>query len=185
MNDFWDLWNFLITVVQSTENTWRFRPLLIAVPSFSVTNSFSVVLLTLVAARYKFTVADIGSYWRSSDGEIFIHSKLGKYLETYLGIPVDKQLLGTSCLARHVIVSDEAFPLKTYLMRPYPGSQSKGDNETSIFNYRLSRARKMVENAFGILSQKFQIYRRTLQSLPENADSVIFATCIFHNYLRD
>jgi len=69
-------------------------------------------------------------------------------------------------------------------MRPYPGYQSKGDNEKSIFNYRLSRARRVVENAFGILSQKFQIYQRTLQSLPENAD-IIFATCILHNYLRD
>ena len=69
-------------------------------------------------------------------------------------------------------------------MRPYPGSQSKGDNEKNVFNYRLSRARRVVENAFGILSQKFQIYQRTLQSLPENAD-IIFATCILHIYLRD
>jgi len=70
-------------------------------------------------------------------------------------------------------------------MRPCPGSQSKGDNEKSVFNYRLSRARRVVENAFGVLSQKFQIYDRTLQSLPEYADNIIFATCILHNYLRD
>jgi hypothetical protein len=69
-------------------------------------------------------------------------------------------------------------------MRPYPGSQSKEDNEKSIFNYQLSQARRMVENSFGILSQKFQIFQRALQSLPENAD-IIFATCIFHNYLRE
>jgi hypothetical protein len=42
-----------------------------------------------------------------------------------------------------------------------------------------------VENAFGILSQKFQIYQRTLQSLPENADNIIFATYILNSYLRD
>jgi hypothetical protein len=35
-----------------------------------------------------------------------------------------------------------------------------------------------------MLSQKFKIYQRTLQSLPENAD-IIFATCILRNYLRD
>jgi hypothetical protein len=69
-------------------------------------------------------------------------------------------------------------------MRPNPVSQSKGDNEKSIFNYRISQARRVVGNAFGILNQKFQICRRTLQSLPENAD-IIFATCILHNYLRD
>jgi len=91
-----------------------------------------------------------GSFGRNSDGAVFAHSKLGKYLETHLGIPEDKQLPGTTCLATHVIVGDEAFPLKTYLMRPYPGSQSKGDNEKSNFSYRLSRARRVVENAFGI-----------------------------------
>jgi hypothetical protein len=42
----------------------------------------------------------------------------------------------------------------------------------------------VVENVFGILSQKFQIYQRILQSLTENAD-IIFVTCILHNYLRD
>jgi hypothetical protein len=42
-----------------------------------------------------------------------------------------------------------------------------------------------VENAFGILRQKFQIYRRTLQSLPENADNIIFATCILYSYLSE
>jgi hypothetical protein len=128
--------------------------------------------LALVDARYKFTV---GSYRRNSDGGIFAHSKLGKHSETHLGIPENKQLPGTTCLAPHVIVDDEAFPLKTYLMRPYSGSQSKGDNEKRIFNYRLSRARRVAENAFGILSQKFQIYQRTLRSLPKNVDNVIFA----------
>ena len=111
----------LIALVPSTENTWRFRPFQTAVPSFSITNTvFSVVLLALVDARYKFTVVCIRSYGRNSDGGIFPHSKLGKYLETHLGIPEDKQLPGTSCLAPHVIVADEAFPLKTYLRETLP-----------------------------------------------------------------
>jgi hypothetical protein len=42
----------------------------------------------------------------------------------------------------------------------------------------------LVENAFGILSHIFQIYQRTPQSFPEYADSIIFATCILHNYMR-
>jgi hypothetical protein len=53
---------------------------------------------------------------RNSDGRIFAHSKFGKYLETHLGIPEDKQFLETSCLAPHVIVRDVAFPLNTYSM---------------------------------------------------------------------
>ena len=114
-----------------------------------------------------------------SDGGIFAHSKLGKYLETHLGIPEDKQLLGTLYLAPHVIMGDEAFSLKTYLLKPYPGSQSKGDNEKNIFSYVLSLSKRVVENAFGILSQNFRIYQRTLQSLPENADYVTFYDLYF------
>ena len=68
--------------------------------------------------------------------EGFLHiQNLGNILETHLDIPEDKQLPGTSCLAPRVIVGDEVFPLKTYLMIPYPGWQNKGDNEKSIFNY--------------------------------------------------
>jgi len=48
----------------------------------------------MVDARYKFAVLDIGSYGKNSDGGIFAHSKLGKYLETHLGIPEDKVLPG-------------------------------------------------------------------------------------------
>ena len=74
--------------------------------------------MALVDAHYKFTVVDIGLYGRNGNEGIFAHSKLGKYLETHLGMPEDEQLPGTSCLAPHVIMGDEPFPLKTYLMRP-------------------------------------------------------------------
>ena len=186
VNDFWDLWNFPNCI-----GAFDGKHVKVQVPPYSGSkffnykHNFCVVLLALVDAPYKFTVVGIGSCGRNSDGGIFAYSELGKYLETHLGIPEGKHLPGTSCLAPHVTVGDEAFPLKTYVMRPYPGSQSKGDNEKSIFSYRLSRARRVVENAFGILSQKFQIYQGTLQSLPEDADNIIFATCILHNYLRD
>lgn len=55
------------------------------------------------------------------------------------------------CPLPYVFVGDEAFPLREYLMRPYPGLQLTND-ATKIYNYRLSRARRVVENAFGKLS---------------------------------
>jgi hypothetical protein len=181
VNDFWDLWNFSTCIGADNGKYLKVK----TPPNSSSKHSFSVVLLALVDTHYKFTVVDIGSCGRYSGGGIFAHSKLTKYLETHLGVLEDKQLPGTSCLASHVVVCDEAFPLKTYLMIPYSISQSKGDTKKSIFNYQLSQARRVVENAFGILSQKFQICQRTLHSLLENADSVLFAACILRNCLRD
>lgn len=128
---------------------------------FNYEKTFSIVLLALVDANYRFIAVDIGSYGKNSDGGIFANSNLGKSLDSEkLNVPEDCVLPGTNNVAPYVILGDEAFPLKRYLMRPYPGTQSIEDIEKRIFNYRLCRARRLVECAFGILSQTFRIYCR-------------------------
>lgn len=82
----------------------------------------------------------------------------------------------------YVIVADAAFPMRTYLLRPYPGRRVTEDRR--LFNYRLYRGRRIVENAFGILSQTWRVYQRRLQVSPDTADSIVKATCILSNYLR-
>ena len=54
-----------------------------------------------------------------------------------------------------VIVGDDIFPLKPWLMKPYPGKNL--DQYQRIYNYRLSRVRRTIENAFGILVAKWRI----------------------------
>lgn len=184
---FWQRWNFpnLIgaidgkhVVIQAPPNTGSLY--------FSYKKSFSVVLLALVSADYKFIVIDVGSYGKNSDGAIFSSSALGKLLRSnQLQIPPDKALPETNILLPHVIVGDEAFPLSVNLMRPYPGHQTANNEENRIFNYRLSRARRVSENAFGLLVKKFRIYERTISMSPEHVNVVIKTTCILHNYLRE
>ena len=111
---------------------------------------------------------------------------MGKGLERgSLNIPQPTELPNTNCVAPYVIVGDEAFPLKTNLLRPYPSGQHRNDVEKKIFNYRLSRARRCSENAFGILGQKFQLYNRRLKSAPQYADKIVLTTCILHNFIRE
>lgn len=112
------------------------------------------------------------------------HSKLGKALDqNKLNIPPKEALPGTTNNVPYVIIGDEAFPLKTYLLRPYPGKQLHC-NEKRVYNYRLCRARRVVENAFGLLSQKFRIYNRRMQVKPENAGIIILSTCVLHNFIK-
>jgi len=55
-------------------------------------------------------------------------------------------------------VTDEAFAMNTNIMKPYSGIHEKG-NYKIIFNYRLSLARRVVENVFGIIVSVFSIFR--------------------------
>ncbi|KAK4306547.1 hypothetical protein Pmani_021640 [Petrolisthes manimaculis] len=57
-------------------------------------------------------------------------------------------------------------------------------NEKHIHNYRLSRARRVSENAFGILSSRFQVLNKPIRTCPERANMVIQACLVLHNMLR-
>jgi len=152
---------------------------------YNYKKTFSVILLVLVDANYNFIMIDVSCLGRSSDGGIFSHSVLGKQSENgNLNIPLDSCLPRTNIEAHFVIVRDEAFPLKTYLMRPYPGRQSSGNDFMTYFNNRLSRPRRVSENVLGILAQKSRIFLRTIKSSPENVDYIISAACELHNFIR-
>ncbi|XP_024889414.1 uncharacterized protein LOC112465882 [Temnothorax curvispinosus] len=106
---------------------------------------------------------DIGATGRQSDGGIF-SSKMRKYFEEdRMGVPNLVSVLDSDTVLHFVAVGDQAFPLTTYLMTPYP-ENNKLSLDQRIFNYRLSRARRIIENTFGILTAKWRILRRTIDA---------------------
>uniref|UniRef100_A0A8C5PDD9 DDE Tnp4 domain-containing protein n=1 Tax=Leptobrachium leishanense TaxID=445787 RepID=A0A8C5PDD9_9ANUR len=134
-------------------------------------------------ANYCFMYIDIGSYGSSSDAAVFAHSEFGQMLQREeLDLPANTTLPGTADPMPFVFVGDEAFALTEHLMRPY--SNCGLSVEKRVFNYRLTRARRVVECAFGILSNKWRILHCPINLNLENAISVVKAVCVLHNFVR-
>nr|CAI5824185.1 unnamed protein product [Callosobruchus analis] len=152
---------------------------------YNYKGSHSIVLLALVDADYKFITIDVGAYGRNSDGGIFEKSEIGKKLQRgTFSVPGNVPLKTNGLPQPHIIVGDEAFPLKTYLLRPYSRFHlDENEPNNKYINYRLSRARRVVENAFGILVARWRVFRRHLEVQPYLVDKIVLASCCLHNML--
>ncbi|OXA43423.1 protein ALP1-like [Folsomia candida] len=148
--------------------------------NYNYKNFYSIVLLAIVGPDYKFTAVDIGASGSQSDGGVFGRSSLGNALHLgKLGLPPPKQV-GETCLP-HVILTDDAFSLKPNAMKPFPGEFLPAPQR--VFNYRLSRGRMVVENAFGILSARWRIFHAPINADPELTKLIVRCAVILHNFL--
>lgn len=151
---------------------------------FNYKSSFSIVLFALVDGDYNFMFADVGCQGRISDGGVFQGSQLHKkMIGNNLGLPLPEELPGRSTLVPYFFVGDSAFALSENLMKPYPGDFAKGTPQR-VFNYRLSRGRRIVENAFGISSAVFRVLRKPMLLEPKKAELIVMTVVLLHNYLR-
>jgi transposase len=67
-----------------------------------------------------------------------------------------------------------------YLMRPFPTAAIANDAKKKNFSKQLSRERPVVENAFGILAQKWRMFFRPIESDAATAERVVKAACCLH-----
>ncbi|XP_076546299.1 uncharacterized protein LOC143305680 [Osmia lignaria lignaria] len=58
------------------------------------------------------------------------------------------------------------------------------ENGIIVADDAFSRARRVVENAFGILTATFRIFENDIKLQPEKVEKIIFAACSLHNWLR-
>lgn len=136
--------------------------------------------MAIVNADYKFLIATVGSSGRVSDGGVFKASGVSDLIQNVASGIQKSPLPGRKLCVPHVFVADDAFPLQPHIMKPYPFNSQ---DSMRIYNYRLSRARRIVENAFGIMSSVFRVLRKPILLAPERIDFIVLAACNLHNWL--
>ena len=128
---------------------------------------FSLVLLALDDTEYRFLLIDCGSSGSCSDAQIFNRSNLREKIEdSSLGL----WHLNPWVIEGHICTTCWVMkPLMPWMVEPY--SRRQLTREERIASYRISRGRRMVENAFGILVSQF----RVLEQRPR----VVKRHCVF------
>ncbi|GFO07823.1 protein antagonist of like heterochromatin protein 1 [Plakobranchus ocellatus] len=132
----------------------------------------------------KFIAIDVGGYGIQSDGGTFQASNLYRaILGGKIQIPEPRTLPKTNVVAPFVFVADEAYPLMDFLLKPY--GRGNLSLEEECFNKRLSRSRKTVECAFGILVLKWGILDKPIKADTELVDRIVKCVCILRNVIID
>lgn len=140
--------------------------------------------MAIASARYKFLLVDIGAEGRHSDGGVFMNSLMGcRFRNNEMNVPPPSAIVIDGESMPYVIVADEAFQLSNFILRPYPGRAIS--DERRIFNYRLSRARRVIENAFGIMVARWRILTKTICTSLLTADKIVQACVVLHNFLMN
>ncbi|XP_053283259.1 uncharacterized protein LOC128444682 [Pleuronectes platessa] len=177
--DFWRLWNFpncvgciddrRVSVRKSSDSVYH-------------NDAQSIELFATCDAHHRFTMVDISSYDCENEKRIFRISHFGsRLLNKTLELPEPVALPGSSAKLPHVFLGDAAFPLHENLMRPYSGVNL--DDAQKTYNYRHSRALKVIENTFDILVARWKILGRPIEYYPEKAVDVVKACIALHNML--
>ena len=99
-----------------------------------------------------------------------------------LGLPFPDPLPHDYQDVPYFFVGDDAFALRETMMKPY--SKRNLNDDERIFNYRLSCARRVVENAFGILANRFQVLLTTMRHKPSTVKVIVKACIVLHNLMR-
>lgn len=140
---------------------------------FNYKKTFSIVLLAVVNANYEFIMVDVGTNGRVSDGGVLQNTTFGKQLKNNaLNIPPPALLPESNRKMPYFFVGDDAFPMSQNLLKPY--SQTGLTKEKRIYNYRISRARRMVESVFGILATRFGVFQRAFPFDPIKVRKIVF-----------
>ena len=145
-------------------------------------NFYSIVQKAIVDSQYRFEWVSCGFPGNSHDAIIFestdlwSHIKEGRCIPN-IGQPVDGVTVPL------LIVGDSAFPLCTWLLKPYTNAVLTPQQRK--FNYRLSRARMVTQGAYRQLKGRWRALLRKCESARDQVCTTTLACLILHNVCID
>ena len=140
---------------------------------------YSMLVQAVVDHNYLFTDVCVGWPGSVHDARVLANSSVYKKASR-------KQILcGSEVKVSGIdipifLIGDSAYPLTPWLMKPFPHNSHLTPDQQS-FNYHLSRARIVVENAFGRLKARWRRLCKRNDMNIEHIPCVITACCILHN----
>ncbi len=141
-------------------------------------NFYSLILMALVDAKYRFIWAGSGWAGNTHDSTVFQSTKLYRKILHEKLIPDIRFSLNDLNIGP-IILGDGAFPLQAWLQKPY--SNATLTKEQKYFNYRLSRARMVVESAFGMLKGRWRVLLRKCEASKDTVKLYSLACVVLHN----
>ncbi len=150
---------------------------------FNYKNFHSIVLMALVDGDYKSTWVEVGANGTSSDVQIFEDSGMKEAIEQcVIAFPPPDHLPDDNRDIPYFFVGDDAFPLHTYMMKPYGRLQLDGPER--IYNYQKSCCRRVCENAFDILANRYACLLSVIKFQPNIATNIVLAAICCHNLMH-
>ena len=186
--------DMLKEVVEGFESCWGFpqamgavdgshipiiRPQESASDYYNRKGYYSIILQGLVDFRGQFMDVNIGWPGKVHDARVFANSALySKANNGELFPDWHRNLCGGDVPL--VILGDPAYPLLPWLMKPYV-ENDRTTPEQKHFNYRQSRARMVVENAYGRLKGRWRCLMKRMDFKLENIAAIVAACIVLHN----
>ena len=120
---------------------------------YNYKHSHSIILMAIAGPDYECIYADIWTNGRVNDAGVWNKCSISTAIDdNTLLIPSPQPLPFGMEIMLFVFLGDDAFALKSYMMKPFPQQGLTLDKR--IYNYRHSRGRRISENLFGILANR-------------------------------
>ena len=120
--DFEDIWNmpYVIGAIDGKHIAMQ-CPKNSGTQDYNYKGLYSLNLLAFCDACYNFSMIDVGQYGSNNDSGVLLNSEMGQgFEENKLNVPDQTFLKDTDLELPFYLVGDKIFPLKTWLMRPFP-----------------------------------------------------------------